>query len=159
MAATAAQVVKQILNEINVRGSESDLAADEVQDTIFNMNAYMAHLASKGIDLGYTEVENLGDPVTVPAGAMLGLIANVAVMMCPTFGQQPSAALITKARQGLDAMRLLGVTIVASEYGSTLPVGSGNETWQGNEHFYADSPDKLAKEQGGSIILESGTNG
>jgi len=155
---TAAQVVKQILNEINVRASESDLAADEVQDTIFNINAYMAHLAATGVDLGYTEIENLGDPITVPAGAIMGMVANVAVMMCPTFGQQPSAALVSKARQGLETMYKLGVSVMPSDYPATLPVGSGNESWRGDQFYHPPAP-AFEKEQGGKLILENGGNG
>jgi len=151
---TAAQVVKQILNEINVRASESDLAADEVQDTIFTMNAYMSDLAASGVDLGYTEVSDLGDTITVHPGAIMGMVANVAMMMCPTFGQSPNPALVLKARKGLETMHKLGVTIVASDYASELPLGSGNEDCL-SDHFYPGIADKIEKESGGSIILEN----
>ena len=74
--ATAAQVVKAALQRILVQGDEADLEASEYQDSIFAMNNYMLDLDASGITLGYTEVSNLGDEITIPTGALRGLIAN-----------------------------------------------------------------------------------
>ena len=156
--ASAGTLVKQILNEINVRESEAPLQADETQDTIFNMNSYMLAQAANGIDLGYTAVSDLGDTVTVPDGALMGIVANVAIMMAPTFGKQVSQALVVKAKTGLAAMRKLGVTITASNYPAILPIGSGNEDDDSyNSKFYPDQDSTILGETGGAIGLETGT--
>ena len=156
---TAAQVITQILNEINVRASESALEADEVQDAIFALNSYMASIAADGINLGYTEVENLGDPITVPSGAIMGMVANAAIMLAPTFDADVSQALVLKARQGLSAMRKLGVSISSMNYPDTLPVGSGNERDWDDDHFYHQDDPTIATEggAGGSVGLEQKT--
>lgn len=157
--ATAAQVTKAILQEILVHGAESELEAVEFQDTVFAMNNYMTAQAANGINLNYTVVSNLGDPITVPAGALQGIIANVAVMIAPQFGAQVDQALIAKAKLGLDAMRKLGITIQPMAYPSTLPVGAGNEGDGNfsNDHFYPGPEENLITETGQNIGLESNT--
>ena len=156
--ATAAQVAKAILQEILVQASEADLEPDELQDTVFGMNNYMTAQAANGINLGYTIVSDLGDEITVPAGALLGIIANVAVMMSPQFGAAASQELIQKARIGLSAMNKLSNTINPTQMPSTMPIGSGNEgDFFRNDHFYPGADPDILTETGQSIGLESGT--
>ena len=156
--ATAAQVTKAILQEILVRSVESPLEADELQDTIFAMNNYMTALDADGIHLSYTVVSDLADEVTVPMGALQGLIANVAIMVAPQFGATVSQALVMKAKAGLSAMRKLGVTIDPMSYPDTLPIGSGN---QGdvidNRRFYAGVASTTLTETGNNVALETST--
>ena len=157
---TAAQVVKAIGQEILVQGSEAPLEADEAQDIIFAMNLYMAAQDANGIHLGYTVVDTLNDVITIPMGALQGLIANVAIMVAPQFGAgaRVDAALIAKAKLGLNAMRKLGVTIAPMSYPDTLPVGSGNEgNWPNNWHFYPETADTALTETGNNIALETNT--
>ncbi len=59
--ATVAQVAKASLQRILVQASEAPLEPDEYQDFIFSMNNYMFQLDAQGVQLGYTEVSNLGD--------------------------------------------------------------------------------------------------
>jgi len=151
--AKASQVTKAILQEILVHGAESELEAVEFQDT------YMTAQAANGINLGYTVVSDLGDDITVPAGALQGIISNVAVMIAPQFGAQVDQALIAKAKVGLNAMRKLGITIQPMAYPSTLPVGSGNEGDGNfsNDHFFPGPDENLITETGQNIGLESNT--
>ena len=135
--ATAAQVTKAILQEILVRSVEAPLEADELQDTIFAMNNYMTALEADGVDLGYTVVADLSDTITVADGALQGLIANVAIDVAPQFGATVSPALMLKAKNGMSAMRKLGITITTMSYPDSLPLGAGNEgDWYNGDHFY-----------------------
>lgn len=161
--ATAAQVIKAALQRILVQASEAPLQPDEYQDAIFAMNNYMLALDADGVALGYTEVSNLGDNVTIPTGALRGLIANLALEVAPDYkGQdwQPPAALVMAAKQGLATMRKLGQIMVSTAYPSTLPMGSGNysEGNYGNSyHFYPGLEAEILAETTGAIGLESGT--
>lgn len=156
--ATVAQVVKAILQEILVQGSEAAFEADEVQDTIFAMNNYMTAQAANGINLGYTVVSNLGDDITIASGALQGLIANVAVMLAPQFDAVVSPSLVSKAKIGLQAMRKLGITIDPTRHPSTLPIGSGNEgDFFNTDHFYPGNDEDILTETGRNIGLESNT--
>lgn len=158
--ATVAQVAKASLQRILVQASEAPLEADEYQDFIFAMNNYMLALDAQGIHLGYTQVANLGDLVTVPVGALRGLIANLAIEVAPDYGGVVTDALVLQAREGLQAMRMLGQTIGGTRMPSTLPIGSGNSdvgygwTW----NFYPDSEESILAETIGTIALENQTN-
>ena len=138
--ATAAQVVKASLQRILVQASEAPIQADEAQDFIFAMNNYMLALDAEGISLGYTVVANLGDEITVPVGALRGMIANLAIEVAPDYNGEISAGLQKAAIEGMVAMRRLGRVAMVSAYPGNLPIGSGNE-WgvRGTSHFYPDS--------------------
>jgi len=157
--ATVAQVAKASLQRILVQASEAPLEADEYQDFIFAMNNYMLALDAQGVHLGYTAVSNLADQVTVPLGALRGVIANLAIEVAPDFGGVVTDALVLQAREGLQAMRMLGQTIGGTRMPSTLPIGSGNTDtgygWSWN--FYPDSEDSILAETIGTIALESST--
>ncbi len=157
--ATVAQVAKASLQRILVQASEAPLEADEYQDFIFAMNNYMLALDAQGINLGYTAVSNLADQVTVPVGALRGVIANLAIEVAPDYGGVVTDALVLQAREGLQAMRMLGQTIGGTRMPSTLPIGSGNTDtgygWSWN--FYPDSEDSILAETIGTIALESST--
>jgi hypothetical protein len=158
--ATAAQVLKAALQRILVQGSEAELEPDEYQDAIFAMNNLALAWDAEGIQLGYTEILDLGDDVTVPVGALRGLIANTAIEVSPDYNGTISAGLVQAAKAGLNAIRLIGQSMPATAFPGTLPIGSGNE---GNEtrlrwsHFYPDLEAEILAETTGAISLESGT--
>lgn len=159
--ATVAQVAKAALQRILVQASEAPLEADEYQDFIFAMNNYMAQLDASGISLGYTEVSDLADEVTIPAGALRGLIANLAIEVSPDYGGVVSDGLVIAARQGMQTMRLVGQRVRSTMNPSTLPVGSGNESssYGFPGHFYEASEAEILAETTGAIGLETDTNG
>lgn len=156
--ATAAQVIKAALQRILVQASEADLEPDEYQDAIFAMNNYMLALDADGVQLGYTEVSDLGDDITIPAGALRGLIANLAIEVAPDYGGQVTEALALAARDGLAVMEKLGQNMGVTEYPGNLPLGSGNEDGIDTDHFYTDLENEILAETTGAIGLESGTN-
>lgn len=137
--ATVAQVLKATLQRILVQASESDLEADEYQDAIFALNIFMTDLEASGLNLGYTVVANLSDTVTIPTGALRGLIDNLAILIAPDYGGEVSAALVDSADNGMRTMEHLGIDIANAALPSTLPKGSGNQesgTW--TDRYYPD---------------------
>ncbi len=157
--ATASQVVKASLQRILVQASDAPIEADEAQDFIFAMNNFMLDLDASGISLGYTEVSSLGDEITIPTGALRGLIANMAIEVAPDYGGEISQGLQVAALEGMKTMRRLGRFIVSSTLPSTLPIGSGNEWGAGRRsHFYPDQEAHILAETAGAIGLEVNTN-
>ena len=159
MALTAATVSKAILQKLVVQDVEAPLTPSEFQDTILAMNNYMFGLAADGINLGYTEVSNLGDLITVPSGALRGMIANIAIDISPDYDVQPSGALVASATQGLKSMRRLGQRIGQAQFPGTLPIGSGNGGGGSFDlgHFYPELEQQILAEVSGPIGLESET--
>lgn len=163
MTETANDVIVSALQEIVVQASEAPIEADEAQDAIKYMNRMMDKFAAQGIKLGYTKVSSLGDDVTVPDGAVDGVVANLSLALKPQFGSPGTPTdpvLFERARDGLDAMRMLSIeSIGPTFYPETLPVGSGNEGDNsfGNDHFYPDKSEEVITEQGGFISIEQNT--
>jgi hypothetical protein len=155
--ATVEQVARASLQAILVQGSEAPLEADEYQDYIFALNNYMTNLDASGIQLGYTLVNSLDDVLTVPAGALRGIVANMAIEVAAQYGGTISETLVVSAKQGMDAMKKLGQQIVSSRFPSTLPIGSGNDNWGNTTPFYPDVEAEILAETTGSIGLEVGT--
>jgi hypothetical protein len=158
--ATVAQVAKASLQRILVQASEAALEPDEYQDFIFAMNNYMLSLDANGISLGYTEVNNLADKVTIPTGALRGLIANMAIEVSPDYNGTISQGLVLAASEGLKVMRLIGQTIPTTALPPTLPTGSGNDTDGGGltANYYPYLESQILAETTGAIGLESNTN-
>jgi len=123
------------------------------------MNNFMAQLDANGIMLGYTEVNDLGDIVTIPTGALRGLIANMAIEVSPDYGGVISQALGIAAKEGLSTMRIIGQQMGATLNPSTLPVGSGNEdrSFGFGGNFYPDQEAEILAESTGAIGLEVST--
>lgn len=156
---TGQSVVNDILQEILVQGSEQAIQAVDAQTAIRYMNRLMASLDAQGISLGYTEVTSLADPITIPAGAIEGLITNTATRLLSSYDIQPNQFLIVNAREGLKAMRALAVTVAPTQFPCTLPIGSGNEQENtfNNTHYYPCDEDSVLTERGGHILLEDNT--
>ena len=158
--ATTGQVVKASLQKIIVQASEADIEASEAQDFIFTMNNYMFDLDANGIQLGYTEVSDLGDDITIPTGALRGLIYNMAIESAPEYSGVITDEVRRIAASGLRTMRKLGQSVPTSSYPSTLPIGSGNEGCHSfrTSRFYPDREAEILAETTGCISLETNTN-
>lgn len=124
--ATFAQISKAALQLILTQESEGDYSASEYQDTQFGLNNMMAAWESEGIKLGFTEVSSNADNITVPPGAIRGIIANLAVEMAPQFDADITPSLSYQAKEGMKVCRILGQTIQPTRMPTTLPIGSGH---------------------------------
>jgi len=158
--ATAGDIANSALKRILVQASDAPLEADEYADFIEAMNNYMAALEAEGVKLGYTPVDNVADSVTVPPGALRGLIANLAIEVAPDFGGSISASLVGQARSGMQAMRLLGQSRILGAFPSNLPVGSGveDEGWD-SDHFYQNQVSGLLTLSGNSLLTVFAVSG
>ena len=161
MAETAGDIIKDALFEITVLGAEAPVEPTDAQGAIRYLNRMMAAFDADGIPLGYTEVSSFADLMTVPAGAIAGMVAQLAVMLWDQFseGQPAPSTLLARALSGKNTMRNLAVTIGSTEYPSTLPIGSGNEgdgTFR-TDHFYPDLESTILAETTGSVGLEEST--
>ena len=158
MAIKANRVVEMALQELIVRGSEAPIQADEAQDAVLYMNLMMAEFAADGIALGYTEVTDLGDDITIPDGAVMAMIKNLAVYLAAQFGVNIPVDLAVLAKTGKNTMRNIAVKVIPSSFPDTLPIGSGNDWETGSSsHFYPDQQDQILTEQSGTILLEDDT--
>ena len=159
--ATVTQVAIASLNQINILEEAAPIEPYQIEQFIFALNNYMLALDATGVKLGYTLVDSADDTVTVPTGALRGVIFNMAVESGPTYDVPLTQELNKLATAGLKAMRFLGQTMGDSYYPVTLPVGSGNEHDTGFRlwsHFYDfDLENEILAETTGSISQETNT--
>ena len=114
---------------------------------------------ANGVSLGFTEITNPSDLITVPVGAIGGVTSLLAVRLSSTFNAIVSQGLAQAAQTGLSALYKLGLTIKPSQQPCTLPVGSGNyeSGSYSNDTFFPCAESDILTEDGGSILLESNT--
>lgn len=154
---TAQQVINDALQEILVQASEQPIQAVDFQTARRYLNRMMATVPFVG--LGFTTITLPLDLVTIPDAALEGVIFNLATKLLSSYDMPLTNELNLSAKNGLNEIRRLTVTILPSSLPCTLPIGSGNE-YEGtynNDHFYPCHADELLAEQGGSILLESDT--
>jgi len=157
MTETANNVITDALQEILVQAAESPLTPDEYATAIRYLNRMMSAWALSGVNIGYTEVTSLGDVLTVPSGAIEGIISNLALKLAPMFGAEIPITLLQKASDGLKAIEHTAVRVFPTSFGSTLPIGSGNEGDFNDNHYYPGLDQGILTEQGGFISTESDT--
>ena len=157
MADTASSLISDALLEINVGGANEPLPASDMATAIRYLNRFMASLDSRGVSLGYTVVTSPSDAITIPDGALDGIMLNLAIKLAPQFQEVASAELIANAVDGMKAVYDIAVVGIPTVMPSTMPIGSGNEGNVADDHFYPNSDDTILNESGGYINLESGT--
>ena len=158
---TAKSVIDDTMQEILVAASEQDIQAVDFATAVRYMNRMMSTFDAEGISLGYTQVVNASDAITIPLGAIEGLIFNLALRLTTSYDIPVAGTLAINAKEGKAAMRNLSVFIQPTAYPCTLPIGSGNEydNTFNSSHFYGCTEDELTTEQGGSILLEEASSG
>lgn len=157
---TANSLVTSALEEIHVQANEQPTQPVDFNRGVLYLNRMMAALSVDGISLGYTVVTSAASPITVPAGAIEGMVFNLALKLAPTYDIPISQDLRMNANNGLKSMRKIAVVIKPTQFPCTLPIGSGNEQENtfNNDHFYHCPDSELLTEQNGSITLEDNTH-
>lgn len=155
---TAQSIIDDSLQAILVQASEQPIEAVDFQTSRRYLNRMMATTPYN--NLGYTIVTQPNDPITVADGAIEGIVFNLAVKMLATYDMPLTAELNQNAKDGLQEIRRIAVTVQPTAFPCTLPIGSGNEQENtfNNNHFYPCPDDELLTEREGAILLESNTH-
>lgn len=152
---TAKTVINDALQELIVQASEQPIEAVEFYTAVRYLNRMMGEFAADGIPLGYTEVQNPSDVITVASGAINGMVYNLAMNLATQYDVPVSPELAMKAANAKNVMVKIANQISPSSYPDTLPVGSGNEgDVFDDEKFYSGLDDTVNTELGGVIGLE-----
>ena len=137
--ANANEFVVDAMEDIVVQADEAPIEQSEGRAAMRILNDMMFMWAARGVYLGYTNVDNLGDEVTVPDGAIMGIKAHLAIMLADKYDVPVSASLALKASQGWEAILNIAINTDESQYPSTLPQGSGNTSPSfANNTFYVE---------------------
>ena len=156
---TANSIVTSALEEIQEAANEQPIETVDFNRGALYLNRMMAALDVDGISLGYTVVTTAASPITVAAGAIEGMVFNLALRLAPTYDIPISQDLRINAANGLKSMRKIAFVMPKTQLPCTLPIGSGNEGYSSNNKFYPCPDSELLTEQNGSILLEDNTHG
>lgn len=159
MAEKASTMISDALGNLSVRAAELPLTQDEIATGIRYMNRMAAALDAGKIDLGYTVITAPNQLVTIADGAIEAFVNLLTVRLSPPFKKPLTPAIIALADQGLETLQGLAIKFGASEFPSTLPIGSGNEGVNGfpGSHFYPGLQTNILAETNGKIGLEDNT--
>jgi len=156
---TVNDIITDALEDLVIKADEAPIEPSEAKTAIRTLNRMMHQFASKGINLGYTEVNSLDDEITVPLGAMDGIVSNLAMRLAPKYlSSGVPATLALAAEEGYNTLLRIAIQPGYTRYPDTLPIGSGNKEYNGNDtNFYPAEEPTVESEQSGSISLESST--
>lgn len=158
---TARDILIDAFDDISVHMDETAIGASDERMAIKAINRIMATLSANGVDLGFTKLTKINDPITIPEGTMDALVSLLGYRLWPKYRTpEPPSTVLANARQGIKQMYRTGVQIGVTEFPDTLPRGSGNSD-PGNTYdtFYlGDAADTILAEMNGSISLEDSTN-
>ena len=159
--ATASEIITDALIELLVQSSEQAIESAEMQSAIRYLNRMMSEWAARGMSLGFTNIVNPGDTVTVPDGALGAVVSNLAMKLAKQYDEPVTQDLLISAKDGIKAVLHLTVHQVPTSHPSTLPIGSGNENWGLNSgtdrNFYPEQDETAQTEAERNINLESDT--
>lgn len=157
---TAAQLIEAALEDVVSQGADSEFDQQDYKSALFRLNNMMFAWAADGLNLGYTEVENLSSTLTVPAGAIEAMQANLALKLCPQYGVTAGGELVKMAADGKRTISKIGQSLGDMPYPCTLPIGSGNQSisdaWR-TSRYYPDEATQILNEADQAIAVESQT--
>lgn len=147
----AAEWIKDALLEIGVQAASQSVSPDKFQSGIRYANRLMS--SHDNLGLGYTELSNANDEVTIPPYAEEWAVYALAVRLNTQFGpNQDIVELKDKERTAYRQM-LKHIDIDMSvSYPSILPTGSGNGYF--NNFYHGGGDNYLLTEQGDYILTE-----
>ena len=155
---TAKSIIDDALQAILVQAAEQPIQAVDFQISKRYLNRMMATTPYNM--LGYTVVINPDDAITIPDGAIEGVVANLAVKLLPTYDLPLTAELNSLAKDGLKEIRRIAIVVRPTAMPCTLPIGSGNEGENtfNTQHFYPCPDTEILSELESPILIESNTN-
>lgn len=141
MSETAESIIHDALLEIQAQEGEQQIESFEFQRGVRALNRMMAEWAADEIELGYTEVSTPSDTISIPAGAVSGVVYNLAVRLAPALDIAITPALAKAASDSYKTLERIGFDIDKANFPGNLPIGSGNydsaNSYSGQQ-FYDD---------------------
>jgi len=160
MTENAEAIIKDALSAILVLSEEEPLQQADAQLAIRTMNRMVAAWTIDGINLGYTDIEDLNDDITINVGLYEPLINNLAVALYPKFHKTSIPQIIVAAAvDGLKKIEQYAVEVDEADFSNNLPKGSGIDLPDYTQDRFYPSTDEnvIGAETNGSIAQETDT--
>ena len=134
-------LVEDAFEEIGVKTAEVPLTNDELQSGIRRCNDMLLEWDDIGIIVGYSEVLNGDDTVTVDRNAVAAVKYNLAIRLAPSYQKLVGAALAALASGTIEVLMASSTDLSNIAYPDTLPLGSGNQCANNdtNQRFFPNN--------------------
>ena len=131
---TKFHIVDRAFAEIGLTGYTLNASPEEQQDAIYQLDSMMAEWLSQGVNVSYvlpTSPEDalLSDDSGLSMADINGVAKQLAIRICPSYGKTASPHLMGSAAQAKNALWVAHMTVPASRYPATMPVGAGNRSY------------------------------
>lgn len=128
---TKRQLIEQMFVECGLNGWEYDITPEEKDKALTRLDALMAELKGRGMDLGYNAPATIGDgdlddDLGVADQAFYGLAVLGAERLSPTMGKTQSSASRMALTAAMKAVRSAALELVPTVTGPDMVYGSGN---------------------------------
>jgi len=128
---TKRQLIEQMFVECGLNGWEYDITPEEKDHALTRLDALMAELRGRDIDLSYNFPAtigggNLNDDLGTPDQAFYGLAVLGAERLSPTMGKTQSRESRMALTSAMKAVRSAAAVLVPTVEGPDMVYGSGN---------------------------------
>ena len=153
MAKTIKQLLDRAFSKARIKPSGADMSDAEYLDAISDANNIFFQYAADGLNIGWSEVSEVGDVVSVPFWAMNWAECVIAIHLCGEYGRPLTQELVAMADQ---AQRVVEKNVVSHErtyFPETLPQGGSSGYWDSQKYF-ADELETAFETQFGDFIKD-----
>ena len=147
MGWTKRQFVTMALEQIGIASYTFDLAPEQLESGLRQLDAMMAMWNAMGVRLGYplhsspTE-SDLDEETNVPDMATEAVFLNLAIRLAPSYGRVMAPSLRDNAHRALLAVMTITARPIEQQV-TALPRGAGSRRWKRERPFLDPPTDDL----------------
>lgn len=101
---TGTQIIERSARLIGVKASGQSLAADKTAAFLEALNAMLVRWEADGLGMGFSPLTAATSTISIPVENEEAVAYNLAVLMAPEYGREPSSYVARKADEGLRAL-------------------------------------------------------
>ena len=145
MGYTKRQIVEKAFAKLGLASYIYDVQSDAYQDAMEDLDAMLAEWNGRGIRLGYPipstpEGGDLDAEASIPDRAWLAAYTNLALLIAPDFGKEPTRSLKNAAKKSLETLQLQRPPTMQYR---KVPLGAGNKPWRTGYGEFTKQEDPL----------------
>lgn len=134
-------IIDRAFTHIGLSGYVFDQQADEREEALNLLDSLMAEWFSVNVNLNYNiplspELSDLDEDSGLAMSAVNAVSRCLALNLCPSYGKTPSQQLQVSAKESKNALWSSVLTIQASRYPTTQPIGRGNKRSVRNRGYF-----------------------
>lgn len=148
---TKGDAVIDALGDIGIGNYEFDIEAEEDVRALKKLDDLMSELQEGRADIGYDQPASAGasapnDPMGVEQSVYGGIVAMLAIRLCPSYGKTPPGDVRSRASRGLGLITVKYGPAVDMQFTSRVPIGAGNRYTRRNYFPIADTEADMIEE-------------